>query len=60
MLGRSSHLERVSRWLARRDQELQVQLARELVSTIRSLNRAVAETQDGQSMRGHGLGKAAP
>ena len=43
MLGRSSHLERVSRWLARRDQELQVKLARELVSTIRSLNRAVAE-----------------
>jgi len=43
MLGRSSHLERVSRWLARRDQELQVKLPRELVSTIRSLNRAVAE-----------------
>jgi transposase len=43
MLGRSSHLERVSRWLARREQELQVTLARELVSTIRSLNRAVAE-----------------
>jgi transposase len=42
MLGRSSHLERVSRWLARREQELQVQLARELVSTIRSLNRTVA------------------
>jgi transposase len=41
MLGRSSHLERVSRWLARRDQELQVKLARELVSTIRLLNRAV-------------------
>jgi transposase len=43
MLGRSSHLERVSNWLARREPELQVQLARELVSTIRSLNRAVAE-----------------
>ena len=43
MLGRSSHLERVSRWLARRDQELQVKLARELVSTIRSLNQTVAE-----------------
>ena len=34
MLGRSSHLERVSRWLARQDQELQVRLARELVSTL--------------------------
>ena len=43
MLGRSSHLDRVSRWLARREPELQVRLARELVSTIRSLNRAVAE-----------------
>jgi transposase len=42
MLGRSSHLERVKRWLARRNPELQVRLARELVSTIRSLNRAVA------------------
>ena len=43
MLGRSSHLDRVRRWLARREPELQVRLARELVSTIRSLNRAVAE-----------------
>ena len=43
MLGRASHLERVSRWLARREQELQVRLARELVSTIRSLNRVIAE-----------------
>src|SRR2546425_6972367 len=30
MLGRSSHLERVGRWLARQEQELQVRLAREL------------------------------
>src|SRR6266545_651888 len=43
MLGRSSHLERVSRWLARQEQELQARLARELVSTCRSLNRAIAE-----------------
>jgi transposase len=43
MLGRSSHLQRVSRWLARRKPELQVRLARELVSTIRSLNRAIAQ-----------------
>jgi transposase len=43
MLGRASHLERVSRWLARREQELQVRLARELVSDCRSLNRAIAE-----------------
>src|SRR5215216_2211169 len=42
MLGRSSHLERVGRWLARQDKELQVRLARELVSTIRQLNRTIA------------------
>ena len=43
MLGRSSHLERVSRWLARREQEMQVCLARELVARCRSLNRTIAE-----------------
>jgi transposase len=43
MLGRSSHLERVRRWLARQEHELQARLARELVSTCRSLNRAIAE-----------------
>jgi len=43
MLSRSSHLERVSRWLARRPRELQVGLARELVSRCRSLNRTIGE-----------------
>jgi transposase len=43
MLGRPSHLERVSRWLARREQELQVRLARELVVRCRSLNRVIDE-----------------
>jgi transposase len=43
MLGRASHLERVSRWLARRDQELQVRIARELVNRCRSLNRSIEE-----------------
>ena len=43
MLGRPSHLERVSRWLARRDPELQVRLARELVSRCRSLTRTIVE-----------------
>src|SRR5436309_11188435 len=42
-LDRASHLERVARWLARREQELQVRIARELVSTIRILNRAIGE-----------------
>jgi transposase len=43
MLARPSHLERVSRWLARQERELQVRLARELVVCIRSLTRAIAE-----------------
>src|SRR4051794_41250844 len=38
MLGRSSHLERVSRWLARREQELQVRLARGVVTHCPALN----------------------
>src|SRR5439155_18290296 len=42
MLGRASHLERVRRWIARQDKELQVRLARELVSTIGQLNRTIA------------------
>ena len=43
MLGRESHLQRVSRWLARRDQELQVRLSRELVRRCRSLTRSIVE-----------------
>jgi transposase len=35
--------DRVNRWLARREQELQVRLARGLVAAIRALNRASAE-----------------
>jgi transposase len=42
-LDRASHLERVARWLARREQELQVRIARELVTTIRQLNRSISE-----------------
>jgi len=43
MLGRPSQLERGSRWLARQEQELQVRLARELVTRCRSLTRAIVE-----------------
>jgi transposase len=46
MLSRSSHLERVARWLARQDQELQVRLARELVTTCRQLNKQIAELDE--------------
>jgi transposase len=42
MLGRSSQLERVSRWLSRQEQGLQVRLARELVTTCRQHNRQIA------------------
>src|SRR3954463_16240568 len=40
-LDRTLQLDRVGRWLARREPELQVRLARELVTTIRTLNRAI-------------------
>jgi transposase len=43
MLARKSQLERVSRWLARQDQELQVRLARDLVASCRVLDRTIAE-----------------
>jgi transposase len=39
---RKVHLERVSRWLARQEQQLQVRLARELVASCRSLDRVIA------------------
>jgi transposase len=42
-LDRVSHLERVGRWLARREQEVQVRIARELDARIRSLTRAIDE-----------------
>src|SRR5262245_37021440 len=43
LLGRASHLERVSRWLAKRQPELQVRLARELVAACRKLNAAISK-----------------
>ena len=42
-LDRARQLERVARWLARREQELQVRLARDLVAIIRQLNRTISE-----------------
>jgi transposase len=42
MLARKSHLERVSRWLARQDQELQVRLAHDLIASCRRLDRTIA------------------
>ena len=42
-LSRLCQLERVARWLARKPKEMRVRLARELVSSCRSLNRTIAE-----------------
>ncbi len=42
-LDRATQLERVARWLARREQELQVRLARDLIGIIRQLNRTISE-----------------
>ena len=42
-LDRPLHLERVDRWLARQEPELQVRLARELVTACRSLSRTITE-----------------
>jgi transposase len=42
-LDRASHLERVGRWLARREQDVQVRIARELVNRCRSLSRQITE-----------------
>jgi transposase len=42
-LDRPVHLDRVSRWLARRSPEVQVRVARELVVRCRSLTRTIGE-----------------
>jgi transposase len=42
-LSRPSELERVGRWLARQAKQMQVRLARELVTSCRSLNRTITE-----------------
>src|SRR5947209_1659134 len=42
-LDRVNHLERVGRWLARREQDVQVRIARELVARCRSLTGAIGE-----------------
>jgi transposase len=51
LLARPSHLERVSRWLARQDQQLQVQLARELATRIRALTKMIRELDQQLELR---------
>ncbi len=42
-LDRLAQLDRVGRWLARREQDVQVRIARDLISRCRSLTRAIME-----------------
>src|SRR6266540_1685618 len=42
-LDRLAQLDRVGRWLARREQDVQVRIARDLISWCRSLTRAIME-----------------
>lgn len=44
-LDRPLHLDRVGRWLARQEQEVQVRVACELVARCRSLTRAIVELE---------------
>jgi len=44
-LDRAAQLERVSRWLARREQTVLVRIARDLVGRCRSLTRAILELE---------------
>jgi transposase len=44
-LDRPTHLDRIARWLARREQEVQVRVARELVARCRSLTRTIADLE---------------
>jgi transposase len=42
-LDRTTDLDRVSRWLARREQDVQARIARELITRCRSLTRSIVE-----------------
>jgi transposase len=42
-LDRPTHLDRVGRWLARREQDVQARIARELVTRCRTLTRSIVE-----------------
>ncbi len=42
-LERPAHLDRVGRWLARREQDVQGRIGRELVARCRSLTRSIIE-----------------
>jgi transposase len=50
-LDRAVQLERVGRWLARREQTVQVRIARELVARCRSLTRSIRELEQELALR---------
>jgi transposase len=58
MLGRASHLERVSRWLARQPDAVQVRIARELVIRCRAMNKTISELDDELEQRTHQIAPA--
>jgi transposase len=58
MLGRTSHLERVSRWLARHPDAVQVRIARELVIRCRAMNKTISELDDELDQRAHQIAPA--
>jgi transposase len=59
-LSRRSELERVSRWLARQPKQMQVRLARELVTSCRALNRTIGRARPGaRTARPRGRTRAA-
>jgi transposase len=57
-LDRAMHLDRVSRWLARREQDVQARIARELVTRCRLLTRSIVELDCELERRTVGLAPA--
>jgi len=57
-LDRASHLDRVGRWLARREQDVQVRIARELVNRSRSLSREITELDQQLEQRANAVAPA--
>lgn len=57
-LDRAPHLDRVGRWLTRREQDVQVRIARELVARCRSLTRSIDQLNQQLEQRAAALAPA--
>jgi transposase len=57
-LDRASQLERVGHWLARRQQDVQVRIARERVNHCRSLTRTIDELNEELEQRADAVAPA--